>query len=145
MRLATCGYVLFLAGVLAATPWQFRSHASEAPELSIELNDLSKVGGACRVTFLMKNALGEQVTDLRFELVLFGKDQRIIRLIAVTAGQLPVGKSRVRQFDLKGIECGDVGRALLNDITQCAGDQLTPATCLAAAKLSSRIDVPFIL
>ncbi|MEO0619866.1 MAG: hypothetical protein AAFZ01_11395 [Pseudomonadota bacterium] len=135
----------FLLAVLFAAPWPPKSHADEAPRLSIELNNLTNVGGACRVTFLMKNALGRAVTDLRFELVLFGKDQRIMRLIAVTAGQLPVGKSRVRQFDLKGIECGDVGRALLNDITQCAGDQLTPATCLAAAKLSSRIDVPFIL
>lgn len=119
--------------------------AEDNAQLSIELNDMTAKDTACRTTFLIKNDLSVGLEDLAFELVLFGKDQRIVQLITVSTGKLPRGKSRVKQFDLKGVDCSAVGRVLLNDIARCRGGDLTPETCLAAAKPSSRMKILFFV
>jgi hypothetical protein len=111
-------------------------------QLIIELNNLDQRPDACRLTLLVENQLGDTIPDLSFELVLFGKDQRIMQLLAVTAGSFPKSKSRVKQFDLKSIACDDIGRILLNSITRCSGGTLSPDTCLAATRTTSRTAVP---
>lgn len=143
MRLTRTPVVGLVLGVaLCVIPSATR--AQSEPSLSIELNDMSTVGEACRVTFLIRNGLESAISDLAFELVLFGKDSRILRLVSVSAGRLPLGKSRVRQFDLKGVRCDAVGRVLLNDITRCGAKPLTPERCLDATRATSRTDMPFI-
>ena len=119
--------------------------AQDKVRLSIELNNMTPAGTACRTTFLIKNELAVALDDLAFELVLFGKDQRVVKLVTVSTGKLPLGKSRVKQFDLKDLDCTSVGRVLLNDITRCRGDDLTPEACLAATTPSSRMEIPFIV
>jgi len=117
---------------------------ANAKALTIELNTITAVKSACRVTFLIANKLGVPIGDLAFELVLFGKDQKVLTLLGVRAGRLPIGKSRVKQFDLKAIKCANVSRLLLNDVTRCEGKDLNPEVCLAAVKPTSRLNVGFV-
>jgi hypothetical protein len=112
------------------------------PGLTIELNNLEQRSNACRLTLLIDNKLGTKISDLGFELVLFGKDQRIIQLLAVEAGSFPKTKSRVKQFDLTSVACVDISRILLNSITRCAANDFTPDTCLAATRTTTRTSVP---
>lgn len=115
-----------------------------ARHLTIQLNKLDVTTDACRMTFVLTNGLVTDIKEASFELVLFDKGEAVVRLLTVNPGRLPAGKTRVKQFDIKGLSCGNVGRVLLNDVTRCAGDGVTPATCLEAARPRSRIDVPFI-
>jgi len=63
--------------------------------------------------------------------------------LSLDIGTLPAGKTRVVRFDLgDGLACADIGRLLLDDVTNCQGGDLTPATCLQAISLSSRASVP---
>lgn len=111
--------------------------------LSLELNRVETAGEICRTTFVVRNRLGVAIKDLAIELVLFDKKKQVLKLLLVAAGALPDAKVRVRLFDLKGIACDQIGQVLLNDVTRCEGEGLTPARCLAAVKLASRAEIPF--
>ncbi|MEL6374263.1 MAG: hypothetical protein AAFR04_09865 [Pseudomonadota bacterium] len=115
------------------------------PQLRMELNSLKTVGQNCRVGFVIRNDMGAPISHLMFELVLFDRRERIIQLLVIDAGRLPRAKTRVRQFDLRGLPCDDIGRALLNDITKCGKPPLNALKCLDATAVSSRTGVPFEL
>lgn len=117
--------------------------SADEPVLSLELNAMSAVGDACRITFVAQNKLGMTIDELKLELVLFGKENQVNRLLTVNVGRMPQGKTRVKQFDLKGTSCPEIGRLLLNGVTQCSGAKLTPAACTDAVKTSSRLPVAF--
>jgi hypothetical protein len=110
-------------------------------QLTIELNNLEQRRDTCRLTLLIENKLGSAIDNLGFELVLFDNAQRIKRLLAVAAGSFPRSKSRVRQFDLPSTSCSSIGRVLLNAITSCAGDGMSPDHCLNLTQTRSRITV----
>ena len=145
MRLSSGLIAIICATALSAGPLA-AADKKTAPEkqLAVELNNMTGVKSACRVTFMVGNKLGVSIEDLAFELVLFGKDQRVLSLMRVNAGRMPIGKSRVKQFDLKAVKCADVSHILLNDVTRCKGEALTPHTCLTAAQPTSRLKVGFV-
>lgn len=111
--------------------------------IEIELNALQQRNDACRLSMLFRNRLGKPIEDLTMELVLFGKDGGVVTMIAANGGAFPENKSRLKQFDLARRECKSLGRLLLNDITKCAGIDLTPALCTASARPTSRAGIPF--
>ena len=136
--LRSCCVWLALAGV------QNSASAGER-QLAIELNAAQAVETGCRVSFLIRNAMGSEIGAAVFEVAVIGKDGRVSALIRLDFGRLPENKSRVRQFDLAGKGCGDVGRILLNDVAECSGDGLTPDVCLDALAVSARGDIAFDL
>jgi hypothetical protein len=117
--------------------------AQPKPPISIELNDKRPTGRGCRLAFVFINGLPVAISDLSLEIVLFDKQQRLTRLVAIAAGQLPSGKTRLKQFDIDGTPCDSIGRILLNDVKRCSGEGLTAASCLERATATSRVDVPF--
>ena len=130
---------LALAAALMAAPSPGHSaDTRNEPYLLIELNNLEQQKNACRLSLLIENKLGAAIDNLDFELVLFGTDERIMQLVAVRAGAFPKGKTRVKQFDLKSVECPGIARALLNTITRCDATGYTAASCLTAARTRTR-------
>jgi len=134
-----------ILGVAAASPLSAQQEASRSDTaLALELNRLDPSEQGCRATFVMKNRLGTDVEALAFELALFDRDGAVTSLIALEAGSLPDERTRVKRFALGGIDCENVERVLLNDITQCDGDGLYPLLCAKRLELSSRVDPNFI-
>ncbi len=136
--------VIVAAGILVGPAVAADKKSTPEKQLAVELNNMNAVKSACRVTFMIGNKLGVPIEDLAFELVLFGKDQKVLTLLRVNAGRMPINKSRVKQFDLKAIKCANVSHILLNDVTRCKGESLTPHGCLTATKPTSRLKVGFI-
>ena len=128
---------------LASVSAQSTSSAGGDAILKIELNAASQQQDACRLSFLVANKLGQRVTKLVFELVVFGRDGRVLRLLSASAGSMPLAKTRLKQYDVAGLNCDQIGRVLLNDVMACDGEKLTPETCTAAARTSSRAKIPF--
>lgn len=112
-------------------------------KLVLELNALENTDSGCRLTFVVKNEFDKAIKQLRFELALFDSNSRVSSVIVLDAGALPQDKTRVKRFNLPDINCSDVSRVLLNDITECTGQALTAAKCLSQAEISSRSDVDF--
>jgi hypothetical protein len=139
-----CLTVAALLPLIVSGGTALSSEANEKPGLSIELNRLDANADSCRTTFVIRNDLGAEIRALTFEIVLFDKDQKLLRLTSFPAGAFPKGKTIVQQFDIPGIVCGTIGRALLNAISQCDGEGLDPARCLAGVRTMSRAGVDLV-
>jgi hypothetical protein len=111
--------------------------------LLLELNAFSQVDKACRVTFRVQNKLPVGVGDMALELVLLDWDGMTSRFILVRTGEVPAGRSRIRQFDMANMDCTDLGGVLLNNIDVCSGNGLTPELCLDRVAVSSLTSARF--
>src|SRR5690606_39648754 len=107
---------------------------AEAGELALGLNWVQPGGRGGRVAFRVSNALGKELSQVAFELALFTKAGMISRLTVVDFKDLPVGKTKVRQYDLPSLNCADVGRILVNNTTECAGDGVEADACIRHLK-----------
>ncbi|MCV6577492.1 MAG: hypothetical protein OIF58_17345 [Cohaesibacter sp.] len=128
--------ILSLAFVLM--PLFGAAHAQGSQSLDLELNNSVQHDGVCRLSFMVRNGLSVPVTDLGLEVVLLNKDGLAQDFMMLRTGELISGKRRIRQFDLPDIACGDIGEILINDVADCQGEDLTPASCLVKLKPSSR-------
>lgn len=137
-----------LAAIFAATPFvpafaQDSAAVQETAGLQLELNALQPAEKGCRVTFLATNGLGVDIERAGFEVALFGADGAIDRLVALDFKALTPGKTKVLQFNIADLDCTGVSRVLVNDISACEGEGLTPARCLAALDTATRTDIAF--
>ncbi len=128
---------------VAALAQESAGAAGEAPSLLLELNALQPSERGCRFTFVAFNQLGSEVSQVAFELALFDKAGMISRLTIVDFKELPQGKTKVRQFDFPGVDCGNLERVLVNDATQCVGDNIEPQACVRNLKTETGTDVIF--
>lgn len=137
---APCSFIgraVVATAILGAGTVFSRAEAPAAP-ITLELNDVAANGGACRLSFVIANEQTASIDDMALELVLFDKDGRVKRFVVVRSGKVPAGRSRVRQFDIPATTCEGIGRVLINDVKECAGDGLTPTTCADRITVSSR-------
>ena len=124
---------LVLGLAVAATS----AHAEEPGKLSVDLNALEQVGQSCRLVFVASNSTGATLDDLSLETVLFNTAGTVDRFALFDFQSLPEGKTRVRQFDLPDVRCGDIGRVLINGTASCKGQALKGTECMDQLELKS--------
>ena len=119
--------------------------AQEAPtpRFALELNALQSAEAGCRVSFLATNELGAQLDRAAVELALFDKAGSIDRIVTLDFKDLSAGKTKVLQFQLTGLQCDNLGRVLVNDISACEGTVAPASICLDALETSTRLDITF--
>ncbi len=136
-RLLTSTFAMSLAMVPA---W---AQSAPAPALSLELNAAQPSEKGCRLTFVVNNALGTDLSKTAFEIALFNEAGVVDRLTVLDFKDLPAGKTKVTRFDLAGADCGKLGRVLINSATECAGNGIEPAACMRALKTSTKTAIAF--
>ncbi|WP_372570312.1 hypothetical protein [Ruegeria jejuensis] len=140
--------LLRFALVLVASllPLGLRAQSGDAPAstLSVELNAVQDVGEACRLSFLVENLTGTTIDEAVFETVIFDTAGGVVTLSLFDFRDLPVGRPRVRQFDLPGMTCNAVGRALINGARSCVVDGAESDVCQEALSLTSRVDMELL-
>ncbi|TIP06317.1 MAG: hypothetical protein E5X72_03260 [Mesorhizobium sp.] len=140
-RLLTSTFAMSLAMVPA---WAQSAPApAPASVLSLELNAAQPSEKGCRLTFVVNNALGADLSKAAFEIALFNEAGVVDRLTVLDFKDLPSGKTKVTRFDLSGAECGKLSRVLINSATECAGRGVDPAACMRALKTSTRTAIAF--
>lgn len=117
--------------------------AQPAGALSLELNAAQPSEKGCRLTFVVNNGLAADIRSASFELVLFDKDGVVDRITALSFKEMPEGKTKVSRFDLSGVECGKLGRVLINSVTECEGDGIQPDACSRQLKTSTKAGIEF--
>ncbi|MEM6376292.1 MAG: hypothetical protein AAF686_08620 [Pseudomonadota bacterium] len=118
--------------------------APDIPVLYLELNALSDVDQACRLSFVARNETDRGIEKAVFETVIFDANGGVARLSLFDFRDLPLGRPRVRQFDLADISCAEVGRVLINGASNCIADGETVDLCDRALSVASRLDVELI-
>lgn len=138
---------LCMASALAALPSggqpAFAQEAAPARSLFLELNAAQPSDKGCRLTFLVTNGLGADLSGAAFELALFNADGVIERLTVLEFRDMPAGKTKVSRFDLAGADCGKIGRILINTTTECSGEGIGPADCLKGIRTSTKTNITF--
>ena len=124
---------LVLGLAVAATS----ARAEEPGKLLMDLNALEQVGQSCRLVFVASNSTGAALDELSLETVLFNTAGTVDRFALFDFQSLPKGKTRVRQFDLPDIRCGDIGRVLINGAASCKGQALKGTECMDQLELKS--------
>ena len=130
--------VCFMALLFAAPTGVAAQETSEG--LIVELNRVVPMDGACRLTFMAQNNMDVSVEHIVFETVLFTADGAVERLTLFDMGALPTARPRVREFDMPGLACEDLGRVLFNGIDACTGAGLETSVCAGALVPVSRVD-----
>ncbi|ADZ70592.1 hypothetical protein [Polymorphum gilvum] len=136
---------ILAVAVLLCAPAFATAAGQEGGGLVLELNKAETVGGACRVTLLVRNDMSEPLTALAVDLVVFDKDEGVSGYAGVDLGALPAGKTRVQQYDVAKSPCEEVSRLLVNDVRTCDGVAVAPGSCLGRLRLKSRLPIDLIL
>ena len=145
-RILILASLMSLAGagqVWAQEPATAAPAPSAEPALNIELNALEPLDKGCRLTFVVTNRLGGELTKASVELALFDKTGFVDRLTVLDFTDMPEGKTKVSRFDIPGADCAGIGRILVNEVTGCAGPGLDLAACRKGLATSARAEIEF--
>lgn len=141
MKTAT---LVLSAAVATALSWGAAAQeTAKAPALSLELNGVQPSDKGCRLTFVVTNDLGADLSKAAFEIALFNDAGVVDRLTVLDFKDLPAGKTKVTRFDLAGADCGKIGRVLVNSATECVGTGIEPAACMRGLKTSTKTGIAF--
>ena len=132
---------VLMAGLCLIVVCAGNVQAGTGPKLVIELNNARQAGKNCRLSLVIQNRMPSAIKTLSLEIVLFNGQGLVEQFLKLKAGALPAGKMRVKQFDLKDRNCGDVSKILINQIAECKGENLGPAVCTGALSISSRTSI----
>jgi hypothetical protein len=117
--------------------------AGENPALLLELNGAQPSDKGCRLTFVVTNNLGAELSKAAFEIALFNDAGVVDRLTVLDFNELPAGKTKVARFDLAGVDCTKISRVLINHATECTGAGIDPKACLAQLKPETKSTIVF--
>lgn len=133
-----------LIALLLPMSVQAQETETDTGALHIELNGVQDVGGACRLTFLAQNKTGSDIEKAVFETVVFDTTGTVVKLSLFDFQSLPSQRPRVRQFDVRSMNCENLGQALINGTSSCLIDGTQSDLCETSLKLDSRIDVELL-
>lgn len=128
--------------MLASLAVPFGALAQEKA-ISIELNDATDVGGACRLVFVAVNGTGIILEKTAFDVVTFDATGKVGQSLTFQFGRLQVGKTKVVQFDLPGQTCAGISRLLVNDVSDCSVDGKASDLCMDALATKTRTTIEF--
>jgi hypothetical protein len=117
--------------------------SAPVPALTLELNGAQPSEKGCRLTFVVNNALGADLSKAAFEIALFNEAGVVDRLTVLDFKDLPAGKTKVTRFDLAGADCAKVSRVLINSATECAGTGIQPDACMRGLKTETKTGIAF--
>ncbi|TIS95986.1 MAG: hypothetical protein E5W72_23765 [Mesorhizobium sp.] len=117
--------------------------SAPVPALTLELNGAQASDKGCRLTFVVNNTLGADLSKAAFEIALFNEAGVVDRLTVLDFKDLPAGKTKVTRFDLAGADCAKVSRVLINSATECAGTGIEPDACMRRLKTGTKTGIAF--
>ncbi|RUT86843.1 hypothetical protein [Mesorhizobium sp. M7A.T.Ca.US.000.02.2.1] len=138
LRLLTSMLAMSLAMVPA-----WAQESAPVPALTLELNGAQPSDKGCRLTFVVNNNLGADLSKAAFEIALFNEAGVVDRLTVLDFKELPAGKTKVTRFDLAGTECSKVSRVLINSATECTGAGVEPNACMRKLKTDTKTGIAF--
>ncbi|WP_244598678.1 hypothetical protein [Rhizobium tubonense] len=117
------------------------SSSDGGAKLNVALNALAPSAKGCMMTFVAENDLATPISKISFELAFFNDKNAVDRVTVLDFRDLPVGKKRVRQFDMPNVKCESVSRVIINDTPVCDGP--AAGECKAGLATRSETSVPF--
>ena len=134
---------MIIAALVATASLSPALAQEDPPALALELNAVEPSQKGCRLTFVVKNGLGTQLSRAAFEVALFNDLGVVDRLTVLDFRDLPSGKTKVARFELAGTDCSKVTRVLINGATDCRGDGVAPEACMNQLRTTAKARIEF--
>ncbi len=134
--------MLTAVGLTWGTMVSSAAHAQEK-SFTLELNSAKDNESGCRLTYVAINKTGLVLDKTAYEVVVFDKGGSVSKFLILEFGKLPVGKTKVVQFDLKENRCTDISRLLINEVSECEAGGATVPVCMDALVPKSRTNIGF--
>lgn len=112
---------------------------AETGNIELELNTAKDEGQGCRLTYVATNNTSVALEKSSYEVAVYNTEGIVQRLLVLEFGWLPVGKTRVVQFDLPEQGCASISRISVNGPVECTSDQGEQDVCRDNQLLSSRV------
>ena len=116
----------------------------EKPDLSIELNTTNPLKDACQLMMVIDNRSSIRFNKFTLELVLFDKTGVITSRVLAAIGRLRPIKSHFVSFPIEDVICDDLGRVLLNEVTECEYEAEAKFDCTEVVAVKHRGTVPLV-
>jgi hypothetical protein len=116
---------------------------SQEAAITIELNDAANAENACRLVFVAVNRSGVLLEKTSYDVVTFDTSGKVGKSLTFQFGRLPIGKTKVVQFDLPGQTCDSISRLLVNDVSECSVDGKASDICIDALTTTTRAKIEF--
>ena len=129
MRAALAAIAIAAAGQVTA----------QTGTIELELNTANDAESGCRLTYVATNNTSVALEKSSYEVAVYNNDGIVQRLLVLEFGWLPVGKTRVVQFDLPDQTCADISRISVNGPVECSSAQGEQTVCRDNQILSSRV------
>lgn len=117
------------------------SAKAEKDKVGIELNKLSNDAAGCQAYFVFDNQGAADYAKLKIDLVVFNSEDVFERRFAMSVAPLDAKKRTLRMFELKTMECDQIGSLLINGVFECQQGKKTKKDCAERLVPSSRVDV----
>ena len=111
--------------------------------LAIELNKTSDAGPGCRLTFVATNGTGVALDKASYEFAVFDARKQVAKLLIFEFGRLPIGKTRVVEFEFADLGCKDISRVLVNTSPECVSGGQDTQICLDNLRTGSLSEIQF--
>ncbi len=116
----------------------------EKPDLSIELNTTKPLKDACQLMMVIDNRSGIRFNKFTVELVLFDKTGVITKQVFAAIGALRPMMNHFVSFPIEDVNCDDLGRVLLNEVTECEYEAEAKFDCTEVVAVKHRGTVPLV-
>ena len=111
--------------------------------LAIELTKTSDAGPGCRLTFVATNGTGVALDKASYEIAVFDARKQVAKLLIFEFGRLPIGKTRVVEFEFADLGCKDISRVLVNTSPECVSGGQDTQICLDNLRTGSLSEIQF--
>jgi len=144
-RIRVRGAAWALAGLtaLAAGGALAQEDQADSEKLTIELNKLEDVEGACHASFVVRNGLASALDRLTLDLYLFDVNGIIAQHTVLDMGPIPKNKTRILTFSVINDKCENIARIVINDMPNCQLSGGQAIDCLAVSRVWSLNRVEF--
>jgi subtilisin family serine protease len=107
-----------VAWAVAAMAWP--ASAQQGASFGLELNNAQDNGtGGCRVTYVARNGSATALDSTDFEVAIFDVENVVRKLLLLKFGDFGTSDTKVSQFDIPDLACGDISSVVINRIVSC--------------------------
>ena len=114
---------------------------AQSGNFALELNTATDIGDGCQLTYVATNNTGIALVETAYQVALFDENGLVTGTLVLEFGALPVGKTKVVQFNLAGKECASISRILINDVSACKSADGDHDFCMSGLIANSRSDI----
>lgn len=133
-------FMAMVAAMLATAQIGFSGSAiAQTGNIELELNTANDEGAGCRLTYVATNNTSVPLEKSSYEVAVYNTEGIVQRLLVLEFGWLPVGKTRVVQFDLPEQGCAAISRISVNGPVECLSEAGEQDVCRDNQLLSSRV------